>query len=49
MRRCFQCSRHFEGDTEERDYNQHLSSKEHEDNRNKKLSAEEQALIDKYN
>jgi hypothetical protein len=49
MRRCFQCSRHFEGKEEEREYNQHLSSKEHEDNRGKPLDSEEQALIDKYN
>jgi hypothetical protein len=49
MRRCFQCSRCFEGTLEERDYNAHLVSQEHKDNRNKKLSADEQALIDKYN
>ncbi len=49
MRRCFQCTRHFEGNSEERDYNAHLSSQEHKDNRNKKLDVEEQSLIDKYN
>lgn len=49
MRRCFQCSRHFEGNGEERDYNEHLRSQEHEANRTKKLDSEEQALIDKYN
>jgi hypothetical protein len=49
MRRCFQCSRHFEGANEEREYNEHLRSKEHEDNRTKKLDVTEQALIDKYN
>ena len=49
MRRCFQCSRCFEGIVEEREYNEHLGSKEHKDNRNKKLDVVEQALVDKYN
>lgn len=49
MRRCFQCSCHFEGNQEEREYNEHLGSKEHKDNRTKKLDVEEQALVDKYN
>ncbi|HEX6826570.1 MAG TPA: hypothetical protein VF077_09680 [Nitrospiraceae bacterium] len=49
MRRCFQCLRHFEGNNEEREYYDHMGSKEHQDNRSKKLDPEEQALIDKYN
>jgi hypothetical protein len=48
MRRCFQCSRHFEGTGEEREFNEHLGSKEHEDNRDKQQDPEEEALINKY-
>lgn len=48
MRRCFQCTRCFEGNNEERDYNAHLRSQEHRDNQEKKLEVEEQALVDKY-
>lgn len=49
MRRCFQCCFSSEGTKEEQQYNEHLSSKEHKDNRNKKLDVEEQSLVDKYN
>jgi hypothetical protein len=49
MRRCFKCCFHSEGSAEEQQYNEHLRSKEHEDNHGKQLDVEEQALIDKYN
>lgn len=49
MRRCFKCCFSSEGVKEEQQYNEHLRSKEHEDNRDTQLDVEEQALIDKYN
>lgn len=49
MRRCFQCVKYFEGEDEEREYNEHLRSKEHSKNRNKKLAPDEESLVNKYN
>ena len=42
---CVQCQRFF---AEDRDYFVHLTSQEHEDNRDKELDLEEEALLAKY-